>query len=253
MCNTIGEKITNTGMAFFCTVACPFTGVIDHAVRITATVASIFEFAISERVNKDINKVAKDGIFTHSEEAKPLSFKNLSLKNVISFSYLFLLSLAGGEINKKYKALGIKEKWPNLADKLQTTLFVNVHSLRDPEQHNLLVREVGSRLAFFGSTLLILVAKIGQLALGILMAAISLLTLDGIFGYLKPEAFNFLAGAACSHLRIDFLETLCDGLRYIFYPDRAADDGYSSKALQKLEKAKLSEQAKSVSSFPCLN
>lgn len=118
-------------------------------------------------------------------------------------------------------------KNPSLGNDLQNALFAGASSYT---KGSFLTRQIGSRLAFLGASILIMVSKVAQLAIAILGAVFSLLLI--IVGYSqKCEKLNAFVLSNLSGL--DILDTFCRGLRYFFHPlQYEVDEKYLSSLSQ---------------------
>lgn len=202
-----GAYLSGAGLLLAGTATAATVGPINTAVKIAATVVSIF---IPEEKAAPVHLIAKNGLVHYLPSDKSL-FKSwaktsFELSNMLSLPYTFILQLISLSRTPTTKI--------SLGNQLQTILFKKTASLTESEYAA--ISKGFSRIAFFGATLLVVVAKVIQLGLALLATALSLITSGGFLG-----CWEGLNTFAKSNLKIDILETLCDGLRYTFEPTRA--------------------------------
>lgn len=197
--HVIGNAVHLGTLTFLC--------IPNTLAKICATAGSIF----LGKTFECINDCAKKGLY--ADEGGQIG-------NFFPRIYLLIYSMIQLCDHSSKKHVDTKLSWGNV---LQEVLFGKADWLASLGPHAC-TRQVASRLAFFGTALLITIIKIAQLVLALLGAVFMLLTFGGGCG--SPHLMKVHEFVISNLSALDMVDTLCNGLRYSVHPNQ-----YSSNAL----------------------
>lgn len=186
-------------------------GPINTVVKIGATLFSI----LSGGDNVSVNVYAEKGLTKWSSNQKWQTMGKISMILPSAYSALisFVPRVNAAKIAKNAEKIDFIGAF---SDGIWNVVKDQIADMTAPDT-SWVSQHLTARVVSFGGTLLVIVAKVVQLALGILAAGVSLATLGGFFGCL--EQLNQFAYKSLQS--VDMIDVLCWGLRHVVNPSQA--------------------------------